>query len=175
MGAGTILGVAGDIAAARRRNRILSEGQRTQSRAGMETSGTMGDFLTQLRGSMPNPAAERGAFSSALGHPGISAPITGSARFRGDAAGATTGAQGYGGDMADLLARIRAPGLQRQGESQTLIRMGDALRPIQARAQDEDFLTQLRAGSVQSDPWLQLAGQGLSNVGSYYLGQGKKR
>ncbi len=171
MAAGKLLGAGAGAAAAAKRNNYLTQGAREQSRAGMEAAGTTGDFLTQLRAMNYNPAAERAAFTGALGTPGVVAPMTGSARFRSDAAGATAGAQGYGRNLADLFARTRAPQQQRQGESQLLVRMGDALRPIQAQAHDDEFLTNLRAGSVQANPWQQLAGQGLSSLGSYYLGK----
>ena len=161
-----------NAAAARKKNSILTQGSRQQSRAGMESAGTMGTFLEQLRSSRPNPAAERGAFTAALGSPRVSGPITGSSRFRNDAAGATTGVHGYGGNLADLFARIRAPQLQRQREGETIMDMSNALRPIQARAQDEQFLTQLRAGMVQPNPWLQQASNMLQQGGQYATSQG---
>lgn len=170
---GKLLGAGGAAAAARRQNRILSGGIREQNRAGMESAATMADFLSQLRGSAPNPAAERGAFTGAMGPGAVSGPMTGSSRFKADMAGATAGAQGYGRNLADLFARIRAPALQRQNENELLVEAGNAQRPIQMRAQDQDYLTNLRAGMVRANPWTQLLGQGVSNVGSYYLGQPK--
>lgn len=166
---GNLINAATGAAAARRQNRILAEGSRQQNRAGMEAAGTMGDFISQLRASAPNPAAERGAFTAALGAPTVNALPTASGRFRADAAGATAGAQGYGRNLADLFARIRAPGLQRQRESELLVDAGNALRPIQSRAEDDAFLTQLRAGSVQANPWAQMLGSGLSQAGRYML------
>ena len=170
--AGNLLSGLNKASAARKQNRTLAAGTRAQNRAGMESAGVMGDFLTQLRNSAPNPAVERGAFNASLGNPGVAAPATGSARFRADAAGATAGAQGYGRNLADLFARIRAPQLQRQDESELLLNMSNALRPIQARAQDDQFLTQLRAGMQQPNPWIGLLGQGLSSAGKYAVANG---
>ncbi len=168
--AGNLISAGAGASAARRQNRILAGGSRQQNRAGMEAAGVTGDFLSQLRSSAPNPAIERGAFTDAMrGAPGISGP--GGAQFRTDAADVTGAAQGYGQQLADLFARIRAPGLQRQNEGRLMMRAGDALRPIQMRAEGDAFLTNLRAGMVQPDPLQQLFGQGVSNLGSYYMGQ----
>ncbi len=167
--AGALVGAGGQAAAARKQNKILAQGSRDQSRAGMESTGVMNDFLTQLRGSAPRPEVERGAFSAALGTPAVSGPVTGSARFAADAAGATAGAHGYGTNLADLFSRIRAPQLQRQQESQAMVRMGDELRPIQSKAQDSEFLTNLRAGMKTANPWTQLLGQGMQAAGSYAM------
>jgi hypothetical protein len=167
---GQLMQGANQAGAVRRRNSILANGSREQSRAGMEATSAIGDFLAQLRGSAPNPAAERGMFTDAMrGAPGIAGP--GGAQFQADAGSRTAGAQGYGTNLADLFARIRAPGLQRQNESQMMLGLNGRLRPIRARAEDEAFLTNLRAGMEQPNPWAGIVGQGLSNVGSYYLGK----
>jgi hypothetical protein len=171
---GQLAGGLNQTSALRRQNRILAEGSRQQSRAGMEATGAVGDFLSQLRASAPNPAAERGAFNATLnGGPAVAGP--GGAQFRADAAGRTSGAQGYGRNLADLFARIRAPGLQRQEESILMGRLGDTLRPIEQRAGDDAYLTNLRAGQQQPNPWIGLLGQGASNWGNYYLGQPGRR
>ncbi len=170
--AGKGIGALAGAAAARKQNGILTQGVRAQDRAGGEAAGVAGDFISQLRSSAPQPAFERGAFTQALGNPGVMGPATGSARFRNDAATVGAGAHDYGTQLAALFARIRAPQLQRQNESQLMANMGNAVRPIQANAQDSQFLTQLRAGMVQPNPWAQLVGKGLSNAGSYAVSHG---
>ncbi len=176
---GTGLSIGGNLlqgltgaSAARKQNKILGEGTRQQNRAGMESAGVMADFLSQLRGSRPNPSAERGAFSATLAAPPVAGPITGSRQFAADSAAATSDARGYGSNLADLFARIRAPQLQRQNEAQTMVRMGDALRPIQMRSQDDEFLTNLRAGMKKPNPWLGLLGQGMTQAGNYMVSNG---
>ncbi len=161
-----------NAAAARKKNSLLVQGTRQQDRAGMESAGVQGDFLSQLRNSAPNPAAERGAFTQALGTPGIAGPVTGSARFRADAANTGAGVQGYGRNLADLFARIRAPQLQRRNEGALMMDMSNQLRPIQTRSQDDQFLTQLRASMVQPNPWLQQASNMLQQGGQYATSQG---
>lgn len=167
---GNLLGALNGAAAARKKNAILGEGMRQQDRAGMEASNITADFINQLRRSAPNPAVERGAFTTALGSPTISGP--GGARFRADAANVGGTTQRYGGQLADLFARIRAPQLQHQSEAEMLMGLSNALRPVQLRAQNDAFLTNLRAGMKQPNPWLGLLGQGLSQAGSYMVANG---
>lgn len=169
---GNLIGGLAGASGARRQNRELAAGARGQSRAGMEAAGITGDFVSRLRSSAPRPDIERGLFTSALGAPSIGALPTASRQFRADAAAGAAGAQDYGRGFADLLARIRAPQLQRQRESELLVDMGNALRPVQLRAQDEAFLTQLRANMKQPNPWLGMLGQGLSNVGGQMVAYG---
>lgn len=169
---GNIIGAANAAGAARRSNRILESGQREQSRAGMESAGVMGDFLTQLRGSTPS-MSERGAFAGAVrGGPAISGPPTASRAFQTGAAGATQRVGGDAAQMAEWLARIRAPGLQRQGEAEMAMEAGNLLRPIQQRAQDQEFMTSLRAGQQRPNPWVGMLGSGLSTAGNYMVANG---
>lgn len=169
---GRLLGALGGASAARKQNALLAQGQRSQNVAGMQSAGVLGDAITQLGRSRPNPAAEQASFSAALGPESVSGPPTASRAFRNSAAGATAGARGYGSDLAGLFARIRAPGLQRRDESYALTEAGNALRPIQMRAQDDAFMTELRAGMKQPNPWLGLLSNGLQNAGGYMIRQG---
>jgi hypothetical protein len=162
-----------NAAAARKKNNLLTQGIRQQDRAGQESAGVSGDFISQLRSSRADPSLERGAFMGAIrGTPGITGPMTASSRFRGDAAGVTNATHGYGSNLADLFARIRAPTRQRQGEAELLMNMGNAQRPIQLRAQDDQYLTDLRAGMVQPNPWVAQLSNMLQQGGSYAMSQG---
>jgi len=169
-GVGALLGGLGAASAARKKNRILAEGQREQMRAGGEAAGTLGTFIDQMRRSTPDAGVERGAFTGAIHGPAISGPMTASRQFQTDARGATAATQGYGNQMADWLARLRAPGLQRQRESELLTNAGNALKPIQMRSANQDFMTQFRAGQVKEDPLYGLLGKGLQGVGNYMIG-----
>lgn len=170
-GVGNLIGAGAGASAARRQNRVLAEGQRQQNRAGMESAGAVGDFITRMRQSAPNPAMEQGAFTAALGGPSIGGP--GGAQFRADARDVTAGARSDGRDLASLFARIRAPQLQRQGESEMFMDLGNTLRPIGLRAEDEAFLTNLRAGMKQPNPWAGMLGAGLSNWGNAMIASGR--
>lgn len=151
---GNGIGALNNAAAARGQNRILADGQREQSRAGMESSAVLGDFLSRLRGSTPG-TGERGAFTGAVrGGPQVGGLPTASRAFRNDAAGASARVGGDADRMAELFARIRAPGLQRQNEAEMFMDAGNLLRPIQQRADDQAFMTNLRAGMKQPNPWV---------------------
>lgn len=167
---GQALGAINQAGAARRQNRILADGIRQQGRAGMEAASVQGDLISQLRASRPNPGAEQGMFRATVGGPAIGGP--GGARFRADAAQATGAARGTGNELAALFARMRAPQLQRQQESELRMNAGNLLRPIQMRSQDAQFLTNLNAGMQRPDPWMQLLGQGLTDAGSYMVSRG---
>ena len=170
--AGNLIGGLNNAAAARRSNRILEQGSREQSRAGMESTAVLGDFLSQLRGSAPD-MSERGAFTGAVrGGPQVGGLPTASRAFRSDAAGATRSVGGDAAQMADWLARIRAPGLQRQRESEMFMDAGNLLRPIQQRADDQAFMTQLRAGQQRPNPWVNMLGGGLAAAGNYMVANG---
>jgi hypothetical protein len=168
--AGNLVGGLAGAKAARAQNRILAQGMHQQNRAGQEAAGVTADFISQMRALRPNPGVEQGAFRGALTGPAIGGP--GGAQFRADAAAANAGAQRYGGDLSALFARIRAPQLQRQQEAEWAMNAGNLLRPINMKAQDDAFLTQLRAGMKQPNPWAQLVGGGLSAAGQYMMSGG---
>lgn len=92
-------------------------------------------------------------------------PGLGSERFQSDAADATKATQGYAGKMADLMARIDAPGLQRQGEGFGYGKLATDLGLIGREASGQAFLDQLRLSRIKRDPWLDAAAAGLSGAG----------
>ena len=92
-------------------------------------------------------------------------PGLGSERFQSGAAAATKATQGYAGKMADLMARIDAPGLQRQGEGFGYGKLATDLGLIGREASGQAFLDQLRLSRIKRDPWLDAASAGLSGAG----------
>lgn len=163
---GSRLSASAQADALRRQNRVLGEGMRHQNRAGMEASANFADFLDQLRNGRVNPAVEQGYFSDSLGAGSVSTLPTASSAARGDAAALSAGTRGYGNQLAGLFARIRAPQLQQQRTDEAFMRMGNRMRPIQMRAEDNEFLTNLRASRQQPSPFLM--------AGSTLLGGGDK-
>ncbi len=171
IGGGLISGL-GAASAERRANAIRADGIRQQDRAGQESAAAMGDFLTQLRASSPKPNIEAAAFRGAAGPGQVAGLPTASRRFTADAAGATGGARSDANTLADLFARIRAPGLQRQQEGNLMTRFSEALLPIQQQARQRAQMAQLRAGQQQANPWTQLLGSAVSNAGNYMVSHG---
>lgn len=92
-------------------------------------------------------------------------PGLGSERFQSDAAAATKATQGYAGKMADLMARIDAPSLQRQGEGFAYGKLATDLGLIGREASGQAFLDQLKLNRIQRNPWLDMAAAGLSGAG----------
>jgi hypothetical protein len=105
-------------------------------------------------------------------------------RTRGEAAGvnpALLGASGrYGADVvtqgdaatinaakvADLMARVGAPVMQRQREGNRMAQLGTDVGIIGRAAAGDDFLTRLRMQAIRNNPWLDAAGQVAVGVGS---------
>ncbi len=46
---------------------------------------------------------------------------------------------------------------------------GNAIRPIQNQAEDDDFMTQYRRGQVEENPLYSIAGAGIQGVGNYAM------
>ena len=89
----------------------------------------------------------------------------GSDRFNDDTAAAKAGVAQYGEQAADVQGRINAPALQRQNESVSTGRLASNLAQYGRNARATDFLTRLRAGAVQQDPWINAGaelGQGVA-------------
>lgn len=170
---GQVGGALLQAGAARKQNRILADATRGQNRAGMEASGVVGNTIGQMRGLRTDPATEQGYFADALGGPRVQVPMTASRAAQGHAAGATAQARNYGGDLAALFARIRAPQHLQRSQNEALLQMGNAMRPIQTRAQDDQYVANLRAGMVQPNPWAMLGFNALQRAGDYATSQRK--
>lgn len=85
-------------------------------------------------------------------------------RYQTDDAAAKVGIQNYGGQVADTLSRIAAPGLQRDREGRQINRMGSDVAGIARNAGGEAFLAQLRHNSINRNPWLDAGGQVLTGI-----------
>lgn len=70
------------------------------------------------------------------------------------AADAALGVSSYGGKMADLMAAMDAPALQRREEAVNMARGGSDIERIANFAGGDQFLTQMRLDGVRRNPWL---------------------
>lgn len=70
------------------------------------------------------------------------------------AADAALGVSSYGGKMADYMAAMDAPGLQRRAEAVNMARGGSDIERIANFAGGDQFLTQMRLDGVRRNPWL---------------------
>lgn len=93
-------------------------------------------------------------------------PGIGSAAFQGDAVQRTQGVQDYAGATADLLSRIDAPGMQRQGEGFGFQRLATDNALSGREAAGQAYLDELRLRSIRRNPWIDAASQ----IGMAYAG-----
>lgn len=123
-----------------------------------ERAKALDDYVAQLRATRAN-AAGGGAVPGA------------SDRYQTDEAGARADIQNFGEKVAGTLARINAPGFQRQREGFGINRLGGDIGGISRAAQGDDFLTQLRLSRVGRNPWVDAAAQGLQGLGQGMAGR----
>lgn len=70
------------------------------------------------------------------------------------AADAALGVSSYGGKIAELMAAMDAPQLQRRQEAVNMARGGSDLERIASFAGGDQFLNQLRLQGIRRNPWL---------------------
>lgn len=92
-------------------------------------------------------------------------PVIGSNVFKTDAATAANDVQGYAANNAGLMARMDAPGVQRQQEGVTYGQLGTDLGLVKRDSQGQDFLDQLKLRAIRRNAGLDLAA-GLMSAGA---------
>lgn len=124
-----------------------------------------------------NPTAESNAatqgFINALRQNSATATqaqpsLTGNAnkKYAGDVATNTANANNYAGGLATDMASIVAPQRQRMDEGQGFMDTATNVGGVQQAAQRQNFVDQLRAKSIQQNPWLSLTGKVLQGAGT---------
>jgi len=96
-------------------------------------------------------------------------PTIGSDAFRADANAAAGDAQNYAQQTAGLMARMDAPGIQRQQEGFDYGRLGTDLGLIGRESQGQAFLDQLRQRGIRRNAKIDLA-SGLLMAGAGAMG-----
>lgn len=99
-------------------------------------------------------------------------PTIGSDTFKADSVKAAGQVEQYAGDNAGLMARIDAPGMQRQGEAFGFGRLGTDINMLARESSGQNFIDQLRASRIRRNPWLDAAGQVIGGIGGAYGGGG---
>lgn len=84
-------------------------------------------------------------------------PAVGGAAFKADAAQAANDAAAYGDTNAGLMARMDAPGLQRQAEGFDYGRLGTDLGLVGRESQGQQFLDQIKLNAIRRNAKLDLA------------------
>lgn len=99
--------------------------------------------------------------------PGIGGEV-----FTGDLAAAGQGVDQYAANSADLMSRVDAAGMQRQGEGFDFGKLGTDIGLIGRESRGQAYIDELRRRTIQRNPWLDMAAGGLQAAGGAGLGGG---
>lgn len=132
----------------------------------LKTSDASDERATRLQDYMTTLA--RGKQSAQAGL----TPDIGGAAFKADSAQAATAVQDKAASTAGLMARIDAPGMQRQGEGFDYGNLATDLDLIKRQAAGEDFLNQLRIRAIRRNPYIDLAAATASGYAGALAGGG---
>lgn len=114
------------------------------SNSAAATAQRLNDYMTTLRRSRANTEA------------GLS-PVIGSDTFKTDAAKAANDVSGYAAKTAGLMARMDAPGIQRQQEGFDYGKLSTDLGLVGRQSQGQSFLDQLRLQGIRRNAKIDLA------------------
>lgn len=98
--------------------------------------------------------------------------VIGGDQFKSDVDQANSDVTNYGTRQAGIQGRINAPQLQRQQEGNVMGRIASNLNTVGRNTNADDFLTRLRMGSVQSNPWISAGAEIGGGVASGLAGSG---
>lgn len=103
---------------------------------------------------------------------GLNTPNIGGAAFQAGSEKAAGEAAGDAANTAGLMARIDAPGMQRQGEGFDYGNLATDLSLIGRQAQGDDFLNQLRIRAIRRNPYIDAAAAGMNAYAGATAGGG---
>jgi hypothetical protein len=159
--------------ALKRQDRETAANILQQSQRNREAGERVNRNVQELKTSTPDDAIaqRREAYTSALrrAQPGVdnaALPSVGGAsmRFAEDVGTARDASATSGAEDAGLMARLDAPGLQRQQEAQRAAGTASDLSLISGQAGGENAMSRIRLAGIAPNPWLTAAGQ----IGSNY-------
>lgn len=150
---------------ARKQDGQLADSIRNQSAKQREADAKVNEEVSKLQGSSSSDEkAKRMADYSAMLRRnkavqggGLTMPVVGSQTFRNDAAAANDDVQREGMATADLMARIDAPGMQRQGEGFGFGQLATDISLIGRESRGQAFLDDLRLRAIRRNPWVDVA------------------
>lgn len=179
MAAGTGLQYKNTQDTLKRQDATAADGIRRQGVHQREADAKVNAEVEKLKASSAEDerARAQGQYMDALRKRGGNAQAgldtaVGSDAFREGAAEAATGVQQYGRDRAGLMARIDAPGLQRQGEAFGYGRLGTDLGLIGRESSGDNFINELRLRSIRRNAGKDLLAGLMTGGGGALLGAG---
>ncbi len=179
MAAATAAQVANSERVARKQDQQAAEGIRRQGRLQRQADERVNQQISDLEGSSSQAArAERQAqYMDTLRRNRASlegglTPGVGSDVFRHDSERALEGVHDYADRSAGLLARMDAPGMQRQDESFGYGRTATDLGMIGRESAGDRFIDELRLRAIRRNPWVDAGAQVAMGYASGMAGQG---
>lgn len=152
---------------------------RNQSKIKKEHDARINEEVQKLGNStMEDSRAKRmDQFMQQLGRnrAGVTASLTpqfGSDAFVADSNAAAEGVLAEAGDTAGLLARMDAPGMQRQVEGNSYGHLATDTELAKRRSQGQQFMDDMRLRAIRRNPYIDLGAGILSAIGSSGLGMG---
>lgn len=164
---------------AKRQDNQLAESIRSQSKLQREQDARVNEEVQKLGNStMEESRAKRmDQFMQQLGRnrAGVTASLTpqfGSDAFVADSNAAAEGVLAEAGDTAGLLARMDAPGMQRQGEANSFGHLATDTDLLKRRSQGQQFIDDIRLRAIRRNPYIDLGAGILGAVGKGMGGMG---
>ena len=134
--------------------------------AELEGSNADAARATRLDDYMDTLRANRGGLRSGL------TPSIGSSAFQGDSLAAADAVEAGAGDTAGLMARMDAPGMQRQGEAFGYGNLATDIGLIGRESQGQSFMDNLRMNSIRRNPWIDAGSQLAGGAAGAMAGRG---
>lgn len=143
----------------KRQDEELAQGIRIQGQRQREADAQVDQQVKALSRSTPEEAQAKATqdFMDQLRRTraqAIGGSDIGGERYAADLSGAQSDVANTGRNEANLMARISAPGIQRQQEGQGMNRLASVLGGIQRNSAADQFLTELRARGIKRNPWI---------------------
>jgi hypothetical protein len=132
----------------------------------LEQSSAADERAKALQGYMDTLGRNRRALEAGL------TPTVGSDAFRESSAQATGDVNQYASRAAELMSRIDAPSMQRQGEAFGYGRLATDVNTLGRTAQGEAFLDEMRMRAIRRNPWIDAVAGGLAAYGGTRAGAG---
>jgi hypothetical protein len=173
MAAAALLTEENNRRTANKADAVTSAGIRKQAKNQEEVNKRLNKTVQDVKDSTAEPARAKAAKSyldqvqnsmatanAGLAQRGISQ------QFDEMAGGAANDATAYGQDTANLLARMDAGGLQRQGEANMFGKLGQDLSIMGGNIKGDDFINQMQLRGVRRNPYMDIAASLLGAYGS---------
>lgn len=164
----------------KRSDKALATQIRNQGAKQRMADGKVNEEVDRLKGSTAEDSRKKGLDSYMMSllanrsklHEGLGGDV-GSKTFRADSAAAGENVDAYAGDTAGLMARMDAPGQQRQQEAFGYGKLGTDLGLIGREASGQNFIDQLLVQRAsRRSPWMDALAAGLSGASSAGIGAG---